>query len=810
MYKYFSSGRCLIHALCILCLSPLSAQVIVLQGTVFDKDQNTPIQGANIVLDALQVGAASNVAGFYSFTFEAPDTGRLELICTYLGYATYRKMVDWDGKSLNIKIDIYMESEALKLDQILISASKGAIQRIEDLTVSAETVKPQFVNLQASTNVTKILNLIPGLDEQDGQLSIRGSSGYAYGVGSRVVVALDGLPLLSADASSAMLDLIPLDNIARIEVLKGASSVLYGSGALGGIVNIITGGPGEKPRTTIRTRGALFDKPANESLDWDGSAIPNQGSLHFSHTRKIGMLDLGIQTDWIKDSGYRQGTDNKQFRGMLQTRYHVPSKPGLSLGLNVGTRIDSGGSALYWRSYSADTSLIIQGRDTLRKFTGGALTPTQDAGGYRKRLTFNLAIDPSLQYLSPRGGLIWYRGRYLQNGSKTNTQQDANNFILYNDLLYRNPLNKHFNLTTGISYSYTVANGDSLFNAGIDQGRHTGHSGAVYGQLDGNWPKLKANLGFRWEAARIDQLEWEAQPIVRAGINYLLAKGANIRASFGQAFRVPTVAERFTNTTGGGLIIAPNPNIKTERGYSLELGLRQGMGKSGTGWAWFGYLDLAAFLMRYNDMVEFGLDTVSFNVTNGQLKTNIEFTSINVTDARISGLELTGNQRLQWGKWTAEISGGITYTQPIDLNAIPENKRLDLSGYPKNIIKIFSDISNPEIQDRPEFLKYRSKYLVRANASVQYKKFGISANFRYKSFIESIDQYLYIVVDGLNDFRNSKKEGDNIWDLIAFYEINQRFQLMFNLDNVFNEEYLIIPGTLGPQRKFGLQTIIKL
>jgi hypothetical protein len=75
----------------------------------------------------------------------------------------------------------------------------------------------------------------------DGQASIRGGSGWSYGAGSRVLVLYDDLPLLSAEGADAKWALIPMENIESMEVIKGAASSIYGSGALNGVINFRTG-----------------------------------------------------------------------------------------------------------------------------------------------------------------------------------------------------------------------------------------------------------------------------------------------------------------------------------------------------------------------------------------------------------------------------------------------------------------------------------------------------------------------------------------------------------------------------------------
>ena len=93
-----------------------------------------------------------------------------------------------------------------------------------------------------------------------------------------------------------------------------------------------------------------------------------------------------------------------------------------------------------------------------------------------------------------------------------------------------------------------------------------------------------------------------AKPVFRAGINYQLAKGTFLRSSWGQGYRFPSIAELFIETeVASGIYVFQNPNLKPEEGWSSEVAIKQVFmfGK------WKGYIDVAAFIMEYKNMMEF-------------------------------------------------------------------------------------------------------------------------------------------------------------------------------------------------------------
>ena len=72
-------------------------------------------------------------------------------------------------------------------------------QKLSDVTVSMEVLKPKMIESNNTTRLDHALNMVPGVDVNDGQASIRASTGWSYGAGSRVIVLMDDLPIMSAD-----------------------------------------------------------------------------------------------------------------------------------------------------------------------------------------------------------------------------------------------------------------------------------------------------------------------------------------------------------------------------------------------------------------------------------------------------------------------------------------------------------------------------------------------------------------------------------------------------------------------------------
>ncbi len=113
--------------------------------------------------------------------------------------------------------------------------------------------------------------------------------------------------------------------------------------------------------------------------------------------------------------------------------------------------------------------------------------------------------------------------------------------------------------------------------------------------------RLRITLGARYEMYRVNRATDDSRPLIRAGINYQVSSATFLRASFGQGYRYPSIAEKYAATQVGALRIFPNPDLKAEKGWNAEAGIKQGFHYGGLN----GYADIAAFITRYRDMIEF-------------------------------------------------------------------------------------------------------------------------------------------------------------------------------------------------------------
>ena len=205
----------------------LTAQQTLLTGRVTDAKTGEPLIAATISLQGQ--GTVTNFDGFYEL--EA-DAGTHLLKASYVGYETYETEVNLPEGG-TIELNMALDPRATVLETATVTSGKFE-KPLSKVTVSLEVLQPDLIENTGKVSIDEALEKLPGVTIIDGQANIRGGSGYSQGAGSRVLLLVDDIPILSADAGFPNWDDVPIENIAQVEVVKGAGSALYGSSALNG------------------------------------------------------------------------------------------------------------------------------------------------------------------------------------------------------------------------------------------------------------------------------------------------------------------------------------------------------------------------------------------------------------------------------------------------------------------------------------------------------------------------------------------------------------------------------------------------
>jgi iron complex outermembrane receptor protein len=774
----------------VLLVCDVNAQSI--NGTI------TNFSGESIADAKLEINGTitkTNADGQYQLVLAA---GTYQLTIQAKGYQILSATISVANKTEPQLQNFQLVSAKKEINTITVSGSRFKKRAAEEI-VSIEVIKPEFINSAAINRVDDALNKVPGVTVVDNQINIRGGAGWSYGAGSRVMVMVDDMPMLTADAQDAKWDFLPIENCEQIEVLKGAASTLYGSSALNGVVNFRTAYARSKPITKIQLYNGMFGNPNRKEMIWWGKKQPSFMGGYASHSRKIGNTDVVLGSAWFAEDSYLLGDATRRIRGNANIRHKVKSINGLILSLNSNVQL---GKSSTFFLHQADTSLT----NLLLPYGGTADSTTT----LNKNQGTRANVDPIIQYTSSKGWQHNLRNRYLFTQNLIpEKQQTSTGKTFYSEYQAVKKWNdstgifKNANFIAGIVGTRTKVTGELY-------GAHKGYNIAQYIQLEKKLRKIWLVAGARNETNAVDTYKVESRMVYRAGLNYEPTRGTNIRASWGQGYRYPTIAERFVNTDFGAASVFPNTKLQSEFGWSTEIGMKQGfaIGKL------VGFADVAVFEMQYKNMMEFNFGANLPDTPVSNIIPFLGFQSRNIGNTKMQGIDVSIYAQLA-GKITHNFILGYTYLNPKQIN--PDSA----------IMANYSTDRN--------FLKYRYAHTMKATWDGTYKGFGLASINTINSPMVNIDEVFENTKPSQNPFGTIFDYGTSpngsfgngipttikkyrqtynnwVWlsDIRLSYQLNTQIKVAMVVKNVLNIEYYVRPALIAPMRNFTVQLFAEL
>lgn len=735
----------------------------VIRGQVIDFFSREPLPGTNVLVDSTG-GTTTDSVG--NFRYET-SRGLHVIQFSFIGYQEYITVLNL--KDTEVFMLIELRPEESELGEVVVSAGKYQ-QRLEEVTVSLDVINPKLVQDKNQVNLKNTLQQATGVNVTDGQANIRSGSGWTYGAGTRVQTLVDGMPLISGDANQVQWDLVPIHSVERIEVLKGASSVLYGSAALNGVVNMLTHPFPEKEHLNLNLYSGVYDNPRQESLHWWEQPRFNSG-FNFDWQKPLSEYHaLNLSGGYIDDQGFRYLDDEKRVR--LFGKYHFRSRRIRNLEGSLAAHLmySDVGNSLLWESDSL--GYIPLDSSITRNFG------------------WDYYLDAAVNY---RHGRFRHsiQGRYLKINNIT--FDDQTDFTNRSDLVFGEYRLQYY--VAGLSASLGFNTSHSVSDAVLFDGRHSSSNNALFLEVDYRpWKPLKVNAGIRYESFRLDDRFYD-QPVFRAGINYAYSESVFLRLSYGQAFRFPSIAESFTTTRVGVINVYPNPKLSPELGSNIELGARKVFKKERIS----GYFDFAGFIMRYDDMIEYN---ASFWGEFRPPLFGFGFIPLNIGETRISGLEYSVALEGEFNKTHYRLLAGYTFTFPEIMNPT-DTFATDSVGFGQTFQ---NTSSNPE----NGILKYRYQHLVKLDLQLERGPWSGGISLRLNDFMQNIDsifvsELLSQFVPGVENFREKNKRWDTQIDLRLGYRIRENWQISLIIDNLLNQIQMIRPAYLGPPRMWTIR-----
>ena len=793
--------------LCLLFSYQVYSQSLKLSGFVFDEDKQF-IRGARISVVGENMGTFSKSDGSYELLLRP---GKWMLRCKIDGGQVDTFLIE--NLQTDVIQDFYLKDPVQLVEQVKVTVGKFD-KPIEEQTVTMLVLKPELIENKNTRSIETALDQTPGLNILDGEPQIRGGSGFTFGVGSKVAVIVDDMPMLSGDAGRPEWGFIPVENISQVEVTKGASSVLSGSSALSGSIHIRTAYPKAKPLTKIQVYSGAYSNPLNPSMKWN-EHYPGIHGLTFLHTRRIGNLDLVVGGNLNQDHGYigppktdslvatvfpdtitnfsEKDLVSKRARVNFNLRYRSSKIKGLSYGVNGNFMKMHTAMPLAWLN---DSSGLY------RAYPGAIFLQDQ----------FIFNVDPFLHYLTENKGKHYLRSRLLKVDNEMSANQSNKAMTYYGDYMFQKKLTdwKEIEMVAGMTGTLTKSEANIYSGSGSPNNDILNVS--IYSQVESKWnDRLNVSAGGRFEYFQLNDTITATKPIFRAGSTYRIHKATFLRASYGQGFRFPTITERYIKTGVGNFGVFPNPNLKPESSWNAEIGIKQGIKVGNV----LGYLDIAGFWQEYQNTIEY-MFGIWHELTSVQsMGSSAGFMFLNTGNSRVTGIDVSYAGKAQTSK-TNELTFllGYNYIVPITLspNYVYATDSLN---------RVFS-YQSTSLDPSKGILKYRFLHNVKLDAEhTRNKKYAIGVSAKYFSKIVNMDAIIkdfeQVTVDNellqdltYMDYFQSHRFGNWIFDARLSFHFSEQHKLAVIGSNIFNRTYSLRPLKIEAPRTIMIQYTYRL
>ena len=566
-----------------LALNPMTAATI--QGIVIDESDNSPLIGANILLSNLEIGSTTDING--EFIFSNINKRQLNLEISMIGYDKYQKSIVIENDE-DLKLIIYLKREPIIWETINVVGMFPS-KHSPEITQIIDNKKLLNKN---SASISGLLKSIYGFDLQmahahgrNVNISIRGSSDYKPGgYNNRVLLLIDGFPVSIPNSGAPDWNAIPLENIDRIEIVRGPASSLYGHNSMGGVINMVT-------KSNFSNK--LFSYDA-------GIGSFNNSIFNLNYSQELKNVQVFTSAGYNYSSGHRFNANHNSIRGSLKLKSDSNNQRNWSLS-GIITKSNNGQPGFIY----PDNPGLISYRQSER------------VSSYIQLFYSFPVFDNG--YLSSSIGINHFNTTY--NDRDDTPIDKIQGQTTYNDqmLLLRNEYQYFFDdksiLTIGAEFGNDQSKADvinSIYKQPIQQ------TIAAFSQLKKNINTLlKMDIGIRYDYRWVQGGKNYPKKMFQAfspkfNVYFQSTPDKQYHMSLNRGFRAPSISELFLeHESSYGLQFRGNSGLQPEYLTAAEIGFKNHNNQNHT---WFTNI----FYNYYRDMIDFvySIPVESLNRTN--------------------------------------------------------------------------------------------------------------------------------------------------------------------------------------------------
>ncbi|MBQ6989201.1 MAG: TonB-dependent receptor [Alistipes sp.] len=519
-----------------------------IHGHILDAKTNQHIPYVVLSLKGTTYATGTDASGHY-FLKNLPE-GNYILVAEVIGYKKAEKSVKL-VRNKSIEVNFTLEEEALSMNEVVVSATRNETNKKNTATIVNVASAKLFENT-ASSNLAESMAFQPGLRVENTcgncgavQLRINGLEGqYSQ-------VLLDSNPIFSSLAGVYGLEQLPVAMIERVEVIRGGGSALFGSNAIGGVVNIITKEPLRNSLSLANTTNLIEGKTAEFNTSFNGSFVSDN---HRAGVYLFGMVKSRDAHDY-NDDGFsdilKMDSKTLGFRGYYKTSAH--SK--LTAEYHHIGEYRRGGDNIDQPPHMADIA-----EDVKHQINGGSLR-------------FNYFAPNSRHFAD-----VYVSSQGIKRNSYYGTGKDPNAYGITNDItitagaqysyVFEKCLFMPAQFTVGAEYSYNDLDDHSIgFDRKIMQ---TVRTAGVY--LQNEWQSDKVNFVI---GGRFDKHNMMEKIIFspRANLRYSPIEDIGLRVSYSSGYRAPQAFDEDLHidaVNNQSSIIVLDENLRPEYSHSFS------------------------------------------------------------------------------------------------------------------------------------------------------------------------------------------------------------------------------------------------